>query len=79
MDKNDITNITKTKAILCAIFSKSEEKECYVSLGELEKLAETAECDCVGIVTQCRETPNVKTVLGSGKTAELSELSKTST
>ncbi len=76
MDKNDITNITKTKAILCAIYSKSEEKECYVSLGELEKLAETAECDCVGIVTQCRETPNVKTVLGSGKTAELSELCK---
>ncbi len=67
---------TKTKVILCAIYPQGGENEANISLGELEKLADTADCDCVGIVTQCREKPDVATVLGSGKIAELSELCK---
>lgn len=73
MDRNENT-AHGIKAILCAIYKQNQENECKVSLGELEKLCETAECECVGIVTQSRETPDVRTVLGKGKVAELSEL-----
>ncbi len=76
MEKNGIGMSAGTRTVLCAIYKKNDEDECNISLAELERLAETAECDCVGIVTQCRETPDVKTVLGSGKTKELSELCK---
>lgn len=64
----------KQKVILCAIHPQNGERECLVSLGELERLCDTADCKCVGIVTQCRETPDVRTVLGSGKVKELSDL-----
>ncbi len=68
-------NITK-KVILCSIYKKGEEDSCNISLNELEKLSETADCECVARLTQCRETPDVKTVLGKGKIDELSELCK---
>lgn len=64
----------KQKVILCAIHPQNGERECLVSLDELERLCDTADCECVGIVTQCRETPDVRTVLGSGKVKELSDL-----
>ena len=64
----------KRKVILCAIHPQGGDSECLVSLGELERLCDTADCECVGIVTQCRETPDVRTVLGSGKVKELSDL-----
>lgn len=67
----------KQRAVLCAIYPQNGDKECLVSLGELERLCETADCECVGIVTQARETPDVRTVLGSGKVKELSELCET--
>ena len=64
----------KQKVILCAIHPQNGERECLISLGELERLCDTADCECVGIVTQSRETPDVRTVIGSGKVKELSEL-----
>ena len=64
----------KKKVILCAIYPKGGEEESDVSLAELERLAETADCEVAAIVTQCREKPDVRTVLGSGKIAELSGL-----
>ena len=67
-------NTEKKKVILCAIYPQGGEEAENVSLGELERLAETAGCEAAAIVTQCRERPDVKTVLGSGKIAELSEL-----
>lgn len=73
MEKNGIEK-EKMKAVLCAIYRQNEDEECRVSLGELEKLCETAGCECVGIITQCRETPEVRTVVGKGKVEELSEL-----
>ena len=73
MEKNEI-GAQKMKAVLCAIYKQNQENECTVSLGELEKLCETAGCECVAIVTQCRETPDVRTVLGKGKMTELSQL-----
>ena len=74
MEQNNINNENKLKAILCAIHKQSGEQECMISLGELERLCETADCECVGIVTQNRDTPDVRSVLGSGKIAELSGL-----
>ncbi|MBQ8187131.1 MAG: GTPase HflX [Clostridia bacterium] len=74
MEQNNINNENKLKAILCAIHKQGGEQECMISLGELERLCETADCECVGIVTQNRETPDVRSVLGSGKIAELSGL-----
>lgn len=68
------TQNPKMKVIMCAIYPQGGEEESDVSLGELEKLADTADCECVAIVTQCREKPDVATVLGSGKIAELSEI-----
>lgn len=65
---------TKTKAILCAIYPQDGEEACRISLGELERLTETAGCESVALVTQCREKPDVRTVLGSGKVQELSAL-----
>ena len=67
----------KQKVILCAIHPQNGERECLVSLGELERLCDTADCECVGILTQARETPDVRTVIGSGKVKELSELCQT--
>ncbi|MGN1408965.1 MAG: GTPase HflX [Eubacteriales bacterium] len=73
MEKNGIEK-EKMKAVLCAIYRQNEDEECRVSLDELEKLCETAGCECVGIITQCRETPEARTVVGKGKVEELSEL-----
>lgn len=64
----------KQKVILAAIYPQNGDEECMISLGELERLCDTAGCECVGIVTQCRPTPDVRTVLGSGKVTELAEL-----
>lgn len=74
-EKTEIKN-EKQKVVLCAIYPQGKEEEENISLGELEKLAETADCDCVGIVTQCKDKPDAATVMGSGKIAELSELCK---
>ena len=62
------------KAILCAIFPKNGEEDSDISLRELERLSETAGCTVAAIVSQCREKPDVRTVLGSGKIEELSLL-----
>lgn len=68
------TENIKTKVILCAIYKQGEEAECNISLGELERLADTAECEVVATLTQQRDKPDVRSVLGSGKVQELSEL-----
>ena len=64
----------RKKAVLCAIYPQNGEAESDVSLAELERLCDTAGCSVAAIVTQCREKPDMKTVLGSGKIAELSML-----
>lgn len=67
---------TKTKVILCGIYPQSAEENCRISIGELEKLSETAGCETVAILTQCRPKPDVRTYFGMGKIRELSELCK---
>ena len=75
MGNNTVQN-KKIKVILCSTYKNGEEEENRISLEELEKLTETAECECVGIIDQKRETPDVRTVLGKGKIEELSEMCK---
>ncbi len=75
----EIENIIETKterkrAILCAIHPQGGERECMTSLNELERLLDTAGGECVGILTQMRESPDNKTMFGSGKVKELSEM-----
>lgn len=73
MEEKQIEEMRK-KGILCAIHKQGEEDECMVSLGELERLLDTAGGDCVAYLTQMRDTPDSKTMLGSGKVTELKTL-----
>ena len=62
------------RAILCAIHPQGGEQECMSSLRELERLLDTAGGENVGILTQMRETPDNKTMFGSGKIRELGDM-----
>ncbi len=64
----------KKKGILCAIHRQGEEAECMTSLGELERLLDTAGGEAVAYMTQMRDTPDNRTMFGSGKVAELSDM-----
>lgn len=65
------------RAIACAIFPQGGERECEVSLGELERLLDTAGAALVATVTQMRDRPDAATCFGSGKLRELSDLCDT--
>lgn len=62
------------KAVLCAVYPQGGEESCLVSLRELERLLDTAGGETAAVLTQLREAPDAKTVIGSGKVRELSDL-----
>lgn len=63
------------KAILVGIASKSSElKECEISLDELERLADTAGAQVCAKVIQIKDSYDPRTLIGSGKVSEISEL-----
>ena len=64
---NEKVESTPKRAILCAIHPQNGEKECLVSLNELERLLETAGGVSLAYLTQMRDAPDCKTVFGSGK------------
>ena len=65
----------KDRAVLVGVVWGSETQESVdKSLDELERLLETAGGECVARLTQNKESPDVRTVIGSGKTAELAYL-----
>lgn len=66
--------IETKKAILCSVYSPSEAENAEASLAELERLLETAGGECVAILTQVREAPDRRTVIGKGKCEELCNL-----
>lgn len=72
--ENRIAENGTKKGILCAIHPQGGEEECLISLRELERLLDTAGGETVAILTQLRDAPDSKTVFGSGKVRELSEL-----
>ena len=62
-------------AILVSIIQKSSEaEECERSLDELERLLSTAGGEVYAKVVQIKEAFNPRTVIGSGKVAEIKEL-----
>lgn len=64
-------------AILVALArSSSEASECENSLSELERLADTAGAEVFCKVIQIKESPDARTLIGSGKVAEIAELVK---
>ncbi len=62
------------KGILAAILRQGEDEECNENLAELERLFDTAGGKVTARVTQMRSAPDAKTVIGSGKLAEMAEL-----
>ncbi len=67
-------NIETKKAILCSVYSTEEAASAEASLAELERLLETAGGECVAVLTQVREAPDRRTVIGKGKCEELCRL-----
>ncbi len=67
----------RPRAIACAIFPQGGEEACRVSLGELERLLDTAGADLAVTVTQMRDRPDAASCFGSGKLSELSDLCDT--
>lgn len=68
-------DIIKDRAVLVGVVWGSETQESVdASLDELERLLETAGGIAVARLTQNKEAPDARTVIGSGKTAELAYL-----
>lgn len=64
-------------AILVGICKKSSElSECETSLEELSRLADTAGAECCAKVIQLKETYDPRTLIGSGKVAEIADLAE---
>ena len=62
------------KAVLVSVFFKGEdERENEASLSELEQLLKTAGGEVFGVMTQSRETPDVRTYIGEGKVVFVGE------
>ena len=60
------------RAVLVGIVTRGEsEEELNKSLDELERLLETAGGESIARLTQNKETPDPRTLIGSGKAAEL--------
>ncbi len=65
------------KAILVALQSRGlDAEDVERSLDELERLLETAGGEVFARVVQAKETPDIRTVVGSGKVQEIGELCK---
>lgn len=66
--------IESRKAILCAVYASEDTESAETSIAELERLLETAGGECVAVLTQVREAPDRRTVIGKGKCEELCRL-----
>lgn len=73
---SELTKKENPKCILCSVYSQNDSKEALISLSELNRLLETAGGISVAVMIQVKESVNIKTVFGKGKTEELRELCK---
>lgn len=70
MTENEIK--TNSRAVLVGLVQRGESaEELEHSMNELEGLLATAGGECVARLTQNKEAPDTKTMIGSGKAAEL--------
>ena len=70
-------SISKNRAVLVALRARSlspEENSTIDSVEELAALLETAGGENVGVVLQSKDSPDPRTFIGEGKTAEVKEL-----
>lgn len=67
-------SVKAKNAIICSVYPAADADSAEAGLAELERLLDTAGAVCVARVTQIRETPDCRTVLGRGKCEELSHL-----
>lgn len=72
MEKQEIQNSRAILVALCPDNDRAEEIE--KSLDELARLLDTAGGEAVARLVQNKDTPDVRTVIGSGKVAELKTL-----
>ncbi|MEG2087897.1 MAG: GTPase HflX [Angelakisella sp.] len=71
MERNE-QQATRETAVLAAV--DTGEYDLEISLAELRELADSAEIDVLGVVTQKRGDPDPATAMGSGRVEELGEL-----
>ncbi len=71
---NETNKNEMRRGILCSVYKSSDETEAKISLEELSRLLETAGGEVAAILTQVREVPDNRTVIGKGKCEELKEL-----
>ena len=72
-NQTDLMSGTVRAAVVSVITRDSDENAVNASLDELERLLETAGGEAVIRIVQSKETPDVRTYIGSGKIKELSE------
>ena len=72
MEEKIIKNSRAVLVTLCT--DNSKQKEVETSLAELERLLDTAGGEAVARLIQNKESPDVRTVIGSGKVEELKQL-----
>ncbi len=66
-----------TRTVLVAFeYKERGEKETEMSLSELERLVDTAGGEVIAKVVQAKASPDPRTMIGSGKVAEIAELCK---
>ena len=71
------TEVKVNQAVLVGLNSPAldrEETATESSMEELSALLETAGGECVGVVTQSKDSPDPRTFIGEGKVAEVREL-----
>lgn len=64
-------NIRDRAVLVGLVLGNDTQENVDKSLDELERLLETAGGECVARLTQNKDTPDVRTVIGSGKASEL--------
>ena len=74
-ENNEVIRQDEYKAILVGLQRDREEDISY-SMEELKGLAEAANAEVLGMMTQNLERPNTATLIGKGKVEELTELVK---
>ena len=73
MNENQNTQIDKA-VLVGVVWGQETQESVDRSLDELEGLLKTAGGECVARLTQNKDNPDVRTVIGSGKAAELAYL-----
>ena len=71
MEDHNKASLSDRAVLVGIVWGRETQESVDKSLDELERLLDTAGGECVARLTQSKETPDVRTVIGSGKAAEL--------